>query len=273
MKTQHEAPKCARQEELVEYLYDEMPLQHRALFAEHLSECPACSTDLQGMQRLRGELRAWDLSTVPRMELVIPRSRLDVFKELLSLFPLWSRGVVAVAGAAAMLLIAFGTVSLFRQINTAPQLTATLTATPPPVTPTVQPALTPEVKALVNAEVAKAVEQERQTLRAQLAERVAHALGRAGRSRRAQPHGTSRVLPAHSYSRLRVPTSHPALLRTLEGHTSVVLSVAVMAALPGSGGNGIQCVRYLSSLVSFHSDTSIQQPRNHCAMQVCCASL
>ncbi|MBI1765002.1 MAG: hypothetical protein HYR56_26625 [Acidobacteria bacterium] len=177
MKSQHEAPKCERKEELVEYLYDEMPFQRRALFADHLTACASCSADLVGMERLRGELRVWDVQTVPRMELVIPRSKLDVLKELLGLFPLWSRAMLATAGAVATILIALGTLSLFRQTNAVPDkmaggatpapLNVQLVAPPQITTPA---ALSPaEIKTLVGAEVAKALEQERQTLRTQMA--------------------------------------------------------------------------------------------------------
>ncbi len=171
MKTQQAAPKCARKEELIEYLYDEMPLQGRARFADHLTECASCSADLLGMERLRGELRAWDVNAVPHMELVIPRSKLEVLKELLALFPVWSRAMLATAAAAATILIALGTLSLFKQTNAAPGLTANNATNTPAV---VQPVLLPaEVKALVNAEVARAlaqaVEQERQALRTQMA--------------------------------------------------------------------------------------------------------
>lgn len=177
MKTQQTTPKCERKEELVEYLYDELPLQRRALFADHLTACVSCSADLLGMERLRGDLRAWDVSTVPHMELVIPRSKLDALKELLSLFPVWSRAMMATAAAAATILIALGTLSLFKQTNAAPAIVAN-NATPAPLNtqtiaptqPAAQPVLLPaEVKALVNAEVAKAIEQERQALRAQMA--------------------------------------------------------------------------------------------------------
>lgn len=175
------APNCERKEELVEYLYDEMPLQRRTLFADHLTTCVSCNDDLLGMERLRGDLRAWDVQTVPHMELVIPRSKLDVLKELLAMFPVWSRAMMATATAAATILVALGTVSLFKQSNVAPVTVATNTTPAPPNTQvaalpqvTAQPVLLPaEVKALVNAEVAKAVEQalnqERQALRAQMA--------------------------------------------------------------------------------------------------------
>lgn len=194
-----EAPKCERKEELVEYLYDEMPLPRRALFADHLTECASCSADLLGMERVRGDLRAWDVQTVPHMELVIPRSKLDVLKELLALFPVWSRAMMATAAAAATILIALGTVSLFKQTSAAPVRLAnhptpapanTQPATPIPTA--VQPVLLPaEVKALINAEVAQALEQERQALRAQMA-----SLDTRNQEQRAQLQAVTRQLRA-----------------------------------------------------------------------------
>lgn len=179
MKTRQEAPSCERKEDLIDYLYDEMPIAQRALFTDHLHACPSCREDLSGMQQLRGELRSWDLGTVPRLEVVIPRSKLEVLKELIGLFPVWSRGTLGLAAAAALVLIALGTVSLFKptgesnrlaQVETKP---AEVTAATAPVAPTVvtpTPAtLTPELKQLINSEVARALETERQALRTQMA--------------------------------------------------------------------------------------------------------
>ena len=161
--------KCERKEELIEYLYDEMPAAQRARFTEHLQACAPCQEDLTGFERVRGELRAWDLNAVPRLELVIPRSKLEVLKELLMLFPVWSRAALLAGAAAALVLMAVGMASLFEKTNNAPMLAQTAPS-PTPNLPNVPPAaVTPEVKALINAEVAKAIEQERQALRAQLA--------------------------------------------------------------------------------------------------------
>lgn len=181
MKTQQEAPKCERKEELVDYLYDEMPLARRAHFAEHLQTCTNCSADLSSMELLRTDLREWNLSAVPHMELVIPRSKLSVLQELLAMFPLWARATMMTATAAATVLLALGTVSLFKQMSGQPETMAQTGAMPAPSPVNSQPAqaastvaaqtvsMTPEIKALINAEVAKLIEQERQRLRAQLA--------------------------------------------------------------------------------------------------------
>ncbi len=166
---QQETPKCERKEELIEYLYDEMPMTQRARFADHLQDCTICREDLTGFERVRGELRAWDLNTVPRMEIVIPRSKLEVLKELLMLFPVWTRAAMATAAAAAVVLMAVGVTSMLSKPNSAPTLAQTV-ASPSPNTPSVATvSVSPEVKALVNAEVAKAIEQERETLRTQMA--------------------------------------------------------------------------------------------------------
>jgi hypothetical protein len=172
MKTQQEAPTCERKDELLDYLYDELPVAQRAQFAEHLQACTSCHVDLDGMQQLRSELRSWDLGAVPRLELVIPRSKLEVLKELLSLFPVWSRALLATTGTAALVLIALGTVSLFKQTE-APAIVVQGATAPSPVEvlkpAPVNLALTPEMRQVINSEVAKAVEAERQALRAQLA--------------------------------------------------------------------------------------------------------
>lgn len=168
---QQEITKCERQEELIEYLYDEMPAAQRALFSEHLQACAPCQADLTGFERVRGELRAWDLSTVPRLELVIPRSKLEVLKELLLMFPVWSRAALMTGATAAVVLMAVGMAGLFDKANNASLLVQMPpNAAPAPKLPDVTPAsVTPEIQALINAEVVKAIAQERQALRAQLA--------------------------------------------------------------------------------------------------------
>jgi len=165
---QQGTPKCERKEELIEYLYDEMPAAQHARFADHLQACTNCRADLIGLEQLRGELRVWDLNAVPRMEIVIPRSKLEVLKELLMLFPVWSRAALVTAAAAAVILVAVGLTSLLSKANSAPILATA--ANPAPITANVAPvSVSPEVKALLNAEVAKAIAQEREALRAQMA--------------------------------------------------------------------------------------------------------
>ena len=161
--------KCERHEELLDYLYEEMSSQQAAAYAQHLDACALCTTELQGLQRLRTDLRAWDVIASPALEIVIPRSPWQALKECFALFPLWGRGAFALSAAAATLLMAFGAFSLMR--GTVAPVTVAIAPVTPTITQTV--ALTPEIKAQVEAQVAAAVaqalQQERQTLRAQLA--------------------------------------------------------------------------------------------------------
>ncbi len=164
---------CERHEELLDYLYEETSSQQTAAFAQHLDECATCMTELHSLQRLRTDLRAWDMVTTPALEIVIPRSPWQALKECFTLFPLWGRGAFALSAAAATLLMAFGAFSLMRG-TIAPATVATLPAT---ATVTQAGALSPEIKAQVEAQVSatvskaveQALQQERQTLRAQLA--------------------------------------------------------------------------------------------------------
>jgi hypothetical protein len=50
---------CAQvKEQLVDFLYEEMPAEARASFAEHLRGCPGCSADLASYKRTLGQARA-----------------------------------------------------------------------------------------------------------------------------------------------------------------------------------------------------------------------
>jgi len=97
---------CERKEDLVAYLYDEASSAERASFERHLDDCDACRNELTAFGRVRGDLGAWQLGLTPRAEIVLRRSRLDVLRELMGMFPVWVRGVALAGAAAAMLLVA-----------------------------------------------------------------------------------------------------------------------------------------------------------------------
>ena len=125
MKT--EMNQCPRHEELLDYLYEELPAAQNVAFAQHLDDCAACNVELQGLRRLRTDLRAWDAVTAPHLDIVIPRSPWQALKECFTLFPAWGRGAFALSAAAAMLLMAFGAFSLLRGANANQPLTANAT--------------------------------------------------------------------------------------------------------------------------------------------------
>lgn len=97
---------CDRKEDLVTYLYDEASAAERISFEQHLNECEPCGAELVTFGRVRDELSTWQVGFAPRTELVIPRGKMEVLRELISLFPVWARGLAMAGAAAAMVLLA-----------------------------------------------------------------------------------------------------------------------------------------------------------------------
>lgn len=95
---------CDRKEDLVAYLYDEATTTERASFERHLHECESCNSELQAFGRVRDDLNAWQVGFAPRTELVLQRSKMEVLRELIGLFPAWARGL-AMTGAAAVVVL------------------------------------------------------------------------------------------------------------------------------------------------------------------------
>jgi anti-sigma factor RsiW len=96
---------CGRKEDLVNYLYGEADTSQRGTFERHLDDCDACRNELTAFGRVRDDLGAWQLGLAPRAEVVLPRSRLDLLRELIGMFPVWIRGAAMAGAAAAMLLV------------------------------------------------------------------------------------------------------------------------------------------------------------------------
>jgi anti-sigma factor RsiW len=97
---------CGRKEDLVAYLYDEANSTERASFERHLGDCDSCRKELTAFGRVRDELSVWQVGFAPRTEIVLPRSRFAVLRELIGMFPMWVRGAALASAAAAMLLLA-----------------------------------------------------------------------------------------------------------------------------------------------------------------------
>lgn len=154
---------CNRQEDLVTFLYDEMSAAARREFETHLQECAACAAELQAFGRVREELGTWQVGLLPRTEVVIQRRKLDVLRELISLFPVWMRGAALIGAAAALVLVALSVLTLVKS-NSQTSSTVAQTAAQPQATFT-----RAEVESLVKSEVAKAQSQMQQEFRAQLA--------------------------------------------------------------------------------------------------------
>ncbi len=96
---------CGRKEDLVTYLYGEADRSERESFKRHLDDCGECRNELTDFGRVRDDLGAWQLGSAPRAEIILRRSRLDLLRELIGMFPVWVRGAALAGAAAAMLLV------------------------------------------------------------------------------------------------------------------------------------------------------------------------
>ena len=96
---------CGRKEDLVTYLYGEAHATERASFESHLDYCDGCRDELTAFGSVRRDLGAWQLGQVAHPEIVLRRSRLDLLRELVGMFPAWARGASFVGAAAAVLLV------------------------------------------------------------------------------------------------------------------------------------------------------------------------
>jgi hypothetical protein len=105
MNSEKNGNSCGRKEDLVTYLYGEAPSAERASFESHLDYCDACRNELTDFGRVRRDLGAWQLGQVARQEIVLRRSRLDLLRELVGMFPVWVRGAAFIGAAAAVLLV------------------------------------------------------------------------------------------------------------------------------------------------------------------------
>jgi anti-sigma factor RsiW len=104
MKSEKNKNDCGHKEDLVTYLYDEASATGRASFERHLDDCDACRNELTAFGRVRLGLGAWQLGPLARPEIALRRSRLDLLRELIGLFPVWVRGLTFVGAGALMLL-------------------------------------------------------------------------------------------------------------------------------------------------------------------------
>lgn len=106
---------CERKSELLDYLYDEATPAARQSFERHLDDCASCEDELRAFGRVRNEMSAWQVGFAPRTEVVLPRSKVEVLRELFGLFPVWARGLALTGAAAALVLFAFTARAALRQ--------------------------------------------------------------------------------------------------------------------------------------------------------------
>jgi hypothetical protein len=119
MNYTEKTPNCNMREALVAYLYGEASPEEGQRVQTHLTECAACSQELEAFERVRGMLRQWQLDDLPVVRVVSDRpvgerSVLAVLKGLSSLTPLWAKALGAVAMAVLVLAVLGTDVSVGR---------------------------------------------------------------------------------------------------------------------------------------------------------------
>lgn len=105
---------CERKEDLVGYLYGEIGAAERDSFERHLTECGSCGDELKAFGRVRDDLGAWQVGFMPQTAFETPRTRWDVMKELLGMFPFWARGAALAAMALVIAFLTFGASQMLR---------------------------------------------------------------------------------------------------------------------------------------------------------------
>ncbi len=167
-KNRFNAPNdCGRKDDLMAYLYDEASSTERTSFERHLDDCNSCRNELTAFGRVRDELGAWQVGFAPRTEIVSRRTRLDVLRELIGMFPMWVRGAALAGAAAAMLLLALSIAGARASVKDG-DFAISLGGGANVETAT-QPASSEAVEKLVQSAVAREREEMRKEYNAQLA--------------------------------------------------------------------------------------------------------
>ncbi len=213
---------CCPGEEIVSYLYDEMPADVRARFEDHLASCTVCTDEFAEISDSRFSVYEWnkiEFAQIPTPVFAIrpqdPEQTgwLERLTGLISLTPAWTR--FAVAGA---IIVVFGSVMLFRSELASD---VTLTADIPAVISEVQkPDLSAATPALPAAENIPTKIDEAPEAKAYVPSRNTKS---ASKSRKSRSTGSNRVETASR--RNFVPRSAPRLTNVdIEEETSLRLA-------------------------------------------------
>lgn len=102
---------CPFSDEIISYMYDEMPLSERAKFENHLSKCQLCTDDFAAVSVARFETYDWkrtEFDTLPTPRIVIPyKEKAPTFGERVFAWVRWGTVLPASAVLVMSLSIAF----------------------------------------------------------------------------------------------------------------------------------------------------------------------
>ncbi len=96
-------PACDRAEDLVTYLYGEATPDQSHSFERHMTECAVCRDEFAAFSSVRNVMPAWELTTVPRIEVAIKPTFIQACREFFGSLSPWGR--MALAGAAGLVVM------------------------------------------------------------------------------------------------------------------------------------------------------------------------
>jgi hypothetical protein len=111
MTQQDNSPSCNMHELLVTYLYGETAPEESLRFESHLIDCASCRQELSAFEGVRESLQQWQFDEAPTLRWVATaaaqpgKSALALLKELLTIMPLWAKGLGVVATAMLVLAV------------------------------------------------------------------------------------------------------------------------------------------------------------------------
>jgi hypothetical protein len=115
---------CAREQELIGFVYGELNEVERLAFQHHIDECASCNAELSGFRNVRESVVAWRNESLGSIGLLVHpvpsraplsqqrRSALAAVREFLNLSPLWMKGAVAFAAVVFCVLAAMAVARL-----------------------------------------------------------------------------------------------------------------------------------------------------------------
>lgn len=131
---------CSFAEQIVEYIYDEIPAKDRTNFESHLINCLPCADEIAGFGLVRSTVSEWrkeEIFALDAPALQVPAiqtieseksSWFDEFRKLFSFTPAWAAGF-------AVLLVCVGLVWMFFGGSTKPDFASNTSNQVAPVTP------------------------------------------------------------------------------------------------------------------------------------------
>jgi short subunit dehydrogenase-like uncharacterized protein len=155
---------CARQEDVVSFLYGELKDVEAQSFRSHLNSCAGCRTELNSFTGIHESVMQWRNESIGSLALTAPqvaaafdrqakgRSAVNAVREFFNLSPVWMKAAV---GFASLLFVIFAALAI-----------ADLRETPSPVAPQIKAENNRNSEEQINALVERRVQDELQRMKA-----------------------------------------------------------------------------------------------------------